>query len=102
MQSEKEKDIVVFIVRRNTRCSDCDEELGSGSFIYLEDGQPLCLSCADLDHLDYLPSGNTALTRPKCYVPKFEGSSGIFLLSLSPLEWTQHKPPVCLEKPKFA
>ena len=24
--------------------------------------KPLCLACADLDHLDYLPSGNTALT----------------------------------------
>ena len=57
------KDIVVFIVRRNTQCSNCNEELGSGSFIYLENRQPLCLSCADLDHLDYLPSGNAALTR---------------------------------------
>jgi len=57
------KDIVVFIVRRETQCSNCNEELGSGSFIYLENRQPLCLSCADLDHLDYLPSGNAALTR---------------------------------------
>ena len=36
---QKGKDIVVFIVRRNTRCSECDDELGSGSFIYLEAGQ---------------------------------------------------------------
>lgn len=57
------KDVVVFIVRRETQCSNCNEELGSGGFIYLENKQPLCLSCADLDHLDYLPSGNTALTR---------------------------------------
>ncbi len=59
----KKKDIVVFIVRRDTECSDCNEELGSGSFIYLENKRPLCLFCADLDYLDYLPSGNAALTR---------------------------------------
>jgi hypothetical protein len=61
--TSKKKDIVVLIVRRDTQCSDCDEELGSGSFIYLENRQALCLSCADLDYLDYLPSGNAALTR---------------------------------------
>ena len=57
------KEIIVFIVRRDTQCSKCNKELGSGSFIYLENGRALCLSCADLDHLDYLPSGNSALTR---------------------------------------
>jgi hypothetical protein len=57
------KEIVVYIIRRNTVCSKCKEDLNSGSFIYLEKGQPLCLSCADLDHLDFLPSGNHALTR---------------------------------------
>ncbi|MGD0698234.1 MAG: DUF2293 domain-containing protein [Terriglobia bacterium] len=29
----------------------------------MEKGQPLCLTCADLDHLVYLHRGNTALTR---------------------------------------
>jgi hypothetical protein len=29
----------------------------------MEKGQPLCLSCADLDQLVFLPSGDTALTR---------------------------------------
>jgi len=29
----------------------------------MDKGQPLCLSCADLDHLEFLPSGDTALTR---------------------------------------
>lgn len=59
----EDKDIVVFIVRRDTQCSECKKELGSGSFIYLENRNPLCLSCADLDWLDYLPRGNPALTR---------------------------------------
>ena len=29
----------------------------------MEGDQPLCLRCADLDHLVFLPRGNTALTR---------------------------------------
>ncbi len=59
----REDEIVVFMVRRDTACSKCGEELWSGSSITLEDRQPLCLECADLDHLEYLPSGDAALTR---------------------------------------
>jgi hypothetical protein len=29
----------------------------------MEKGQPLCMTCADLDHLVFLPRGDTALTR---------------------------------------
>ncbi|WP_051423188.1 hypothetical protein [Arthrobacter sp. MA-N2] len=29
----------------------------------MEDEAPLCMTCADLDHLTYLPAGNTTLTR---------------------------------------
>jgi hypothetical protein len=57
------KDIVVFIVRRETKCAECGEEIGPGRWIRLENDKALCLACADLDHLEYLPSGNTALTR---------------------------------------
>jgi hypothetical protein len=57
------KDIVVFIVRRETKCAECGEELGPGRWIRVENDQALCLACADLAHLEYLPSGNTALTR---------------------------------------
>jgi hypothetical protein len=57
------KDIVVFMIRRDTKCAECGEELGPGRWIRLENDKALCLACADLDHLEYLPSGNTALTR---------------------------------------
>jgi len=60
---EDSKDLLVFIVRRDTKCSECGEELWSGSFLHLEKDRALCLSCADLDYLAYLPSGDTALTR---------------------------------------
>ncbi len=59
----KNKEIVVFIVRRDTKCAECGEELGSGRWLRLENDQPLCMSCADLAHLEFLPRGNTALTR---------------------------------------
>jgi hypothetical protein len=57
------KDIVVFIIRRDTKCGECGEELGKGRWIRLENDKALCLACADLVHLEFLPSGNTALTR---------------------------------------
>ncbi|MCU0783424.1 MAG: DUF2293 domain-containing protein [Verrucomicrobia bacterium] len=59
----KTDEIVVFIIRRDTKCAECGEELGKGRWIRLENNQPLCMSCADLAHLEFLPSGNTALTR---------------------------------------
>ena len=59
----RDKEIVVFIVRRDTKCAECGEELGSGRWLRLENDQPLCMSCADLAHLEFLPRGNTALTR---------------------------------------
>ena len=61
--AQENKDILVFIVRRDTKCSECGEELWSGSFLYLEKDKALCLSCADLGHLEYLSSGDAALTR---------------------------------------
>jgi hypothetical protein len=57
------KDIVVFIIRRDTKCAECGEELGKGRWIRIEDNQALCMDCADLGHLEFLASGNTALTR---------------------------------------
>lgn len=63
MQREKE-DIKVFISSRESRCDACGEELGSKAWINLAGERgALCLSCADLDHLLFLPSGNAALTR---------------------------------------
>ena len=57
------QDIVVFMVRRETKCAECGQELCDGSLLRLEDNRPLCLDCADLGHLEFLTSGNTALTR---------------------------------------
>ena len=57
------KYLVVFDILRESQCASCGKELPSGEFLFMEAGKPLCLSCADLDHLVYLPRGDTALTR---------------------------------------
>jgi hypothetical protein len=56
--------IKVFISSRESTCSECGENLGTKAWITLiKDKGALCLSCADLDHLVFLSSGNAALTR---------------------------------------
>lgn len=57
-------DLKVFITTQESVCDECSEQLGHHAWITLVEGKgALCLSCADLDHLIYLPSGNAALTR---------------------------------------
>ncbi len=59
-----EKELVVFISNKNSTCDECKEVLGKGAWITLErDKGALCLSCSDLAHLVFLPSGDAALTR---------------------------------------
>lgn len=56
--------LTVFITSRDSTCSECGEELGRHAWITLvENKGALCLACADLDQLVFLPSGNAALTR---------------------------------------
>jgi hypothetical protein len=61
--SSEAKDLIVFDILRESNCGDCGKQLLRGDFLFMEGKRPLCLSCADLDHLVYLPRGDTALTR---------------------------------------
>jgi len=58
-----QREPVVFIVRRDTQCGECGEELDRGRWITLRGGKALCLQCAELDHMEFLGRGNAALTR---------------------------------------
>lgn len=61
---EKKKDLVVFITFRDNPCAECGEELSRGRWITLTaERGPVCLSCSDLAHLVFLPSGDAAMTR---------------------------------------
>lgn len=54
----------VYISSRDSTCDECGEDLGRGAWITLDPQRgALCLSCVDLDHLVFLPSGEAALTR---------------------------------------
>jgi hypothetical protein len=60
----KPPELVVFEkVSEEGNCSECGAELGKGNHLLVEKGQSLCLTCADLDQLVFLPAGDTALTR---------------------------------------
>jgi len=63
MPSPKDADRIVFILRRETQCGRCQCDLCSGDFICLTGGEAICLKCAGLAHLEYLPAGDTAVTR---------------------------------------
>ena len=57
-------DLKVFISSRESTCDECGESLGRRAWITLAgDKGVLCLACADLEHLVFLPSGDAALTR---------------------------------------
>ena len=58
------EEIKIFISNRESTCDECGEKLGRQAWITLvRDVGALCLACADLDHLLFLPSGDAALTR---------------------------------------
>jgi hypothetical protein len=54
-------DLVVVRPVKDFTCTECGEE--DGSLLIMDAGGPLCMTCADMDHLMFLPSGNAALTR---------------------------------------
>lgn len=57
-------DLKVFITTQDSTCDECSEKLGHHAWITLVEGKgALCLACADLDHLVFLPAGGAALTR---------------------------------------
>jgi len=53
-------DLVVVQPVRDWTCAECQ---GTGDLLIMDDGGPLCLACAEMDHLVFLPSGEAALTR---------------------------------------
>jgi hypothetical protein len=53
-------DLVVIEPLKEFTCTGCGD---TGPYLIMEDPGPLCLTCADLDHLVFLPAGNAALSR---------------------------------------
>ncbi len=60
----KKDELKVFISSKETICGECKDELDQHAWISLDKKKgPICLTCADLDHLEFLSSGDAALTR---------------------------------------
>lgn len=56
--------LTVFITIGEVTCEECGADLGRHACITLtEDKKAICLTCADLEHLIFLPAGDAALTR---------------------------------------
>ncbi|UBU13206.1 DUF2293 domain-containing protein [Nonomuraea gerenzanensis] len=56
----KAPDLVAVAPLEAWTCASCGD---TGPYLIMEDDRPHCLTCADLDHLEFLPSGNAALSR---------------------------------------
>ncbi|HET6289476.1 MAG TPA: DUF2293 domain-containing protein [Amycolatopsis sp.] len=59
-RQRKAPDLVVSMALKDWTCAECG---GTGDLLFMENEKPHCLDCADLGHLVFLPSGDTALTR---------------------------------------
>lgn len=62
-RTARQDEIVVFSIVRESTCSECGAELWQGQLLRMEGDRPLCMACADLDRLVFLPRGDAALTR---------------------------------------
>jgi hypothetical protein len=60
---KRDDGIVVFSILKASVCSACGTEIPARGLLRMEKHQPVCLECADLDHLVLVPSGDSALTR---------------------------------------
>ncbi|NKQ52967.1 DUF2293 domain-containing protein [Amycolatopsis sp. K13G38] len=61
-RQNKAPDLVVISPSGEWTCAECDTRGSAGEFL-LPEQEPLCLTCADFDHLVFLPAGNAALSR---------------------------------------
>ncbi|MQA12186.1 MAG: DUF2293 domain-containing protein [Pseudonocardiaceae bacterium] len=59
-RQNKPPDLTAIMPLTEWSCTGC---AGTGDFLVMDDAGALCLACADMDHLIFLPSGDAALTR---------------------------------------
>jgi hypothetical protein len=60
-RASRPPDLVVISALHDWTCSVCGRE--DGGWLIMEDSGPVCMTCADIDHLAFLASGDAALTR---------------------------------------
>lgn len=89
-ESSTSAKITVFISHRESVCDECGNKLGSTAWITLQrDKGALCLSCADLDHLEFLASGDAALTRRRSSTAKSSSDEAVHLAVIANIRHTE-------------
>lgn len=59
-RQNKPPDLQVVAAAGTWTCAECSD---TGPHQIMSEAGPLCLTCADLDHLEFLPAGDAALSR---------------------------------------
>jgi hypothetical protein len=60
-RQSKPPDLVVVQPVKDFTCAECG--VTGENLLIMDNAGPLCMTCADMDHLVFLPSGDAALTR---------------------------------------
>jgi hypothetical protein len=60
-RESRPSDLVVISPTKEFTCSACGTL--SSDLLIMEDAGPVCMTCAEMDHLVFLPAGDAALTR---------------------------------------
>jgi hypothetical protein len=63
MTEARSSEPLVIMASKPWACGECSAAFERGDFLTMDDQGPLCMACADLGHLEFLPRGHTALTR---------------------------------------
>ena len=62
--AKKVADNIVYIISKESTCGECGDTLAKGAWVFLAgDRKAFCLSCAEFDHLEFLPSGDACVSR---------------------------------------
>ena len=63
MSESRAPELLVIAASKPWTCASCAAKFERRNLLTMDDAGPLCLDCADLGHLEYLPRGDAALTR---------------------------------------
>jgi len=63
VNASRPSELLVIVASKPWACASCSTQFDRGNFLTMDDAGPLCMDCADLGHLEFLPRGDAALTR---------------------------------------
>lgn len=84
-------ELKVFITSREAPYDECGGHLGRKAWIMLvEDKGAPCLTCADLDHLLFLPAGDATLTRRSAAARSFDEQAIRLAVAAHARNWSKY------------